>query len=108
MERDARKSELFKLIGWNLKRLRLRRGWSQEALALEGGMDTAYLSRIERGAENPTVSALDGLAVALEVDLIELLHPKKPGMKPLANLKAGRKVDPNSKRQKLLRTRRRD
>jgi transcriptional regulator with XRE-family HTH domain len=82
--------EIRKLVGWNLRRLRLKRGLSQEALAGEQ-MDTAHVSRIERGVENPTIVVLDKLAKALGVNIPEFFKPVSPGAVLPPALKAGRK-----------------
>jgi transcriptional regulator with XRE-family HTH domain len=82
--------EVRKMVGWNLRRLRLKRGLSQEALAGEL-MDTAHVSRIERGIENPTVVVLDKLATALDVKHSEFFRPVRPGSTLPPPLKAGRK-----------------
>lgn len=79
------------LVAWNLRRLRVRRGLSQEALAVDAGVDRSYVGRIERGVENPTVESLDRLAAALEVTVGELLLAPKHGEKPPATLRKGRK-----------------
>jgi transcriptional regulator with XRE-family HTH domain len=79
------------LVAWNLRRLRVRRGLSQEALAVDAGVDRSYVGRIERGVENPTVETLDRLAVALEVAAAELLLAPKQGEKPPTTLRKGRK-----------------
>ncbi len=77
-------------MGWNLRRLRLKRGLSQEALAGEQ-MDTAHVSRIERGVENPTIVVLDKLAKALGVNIPEFFKPVRAGATLPPALKAGRK-----------------
>lgn len=53
-------------IGWNLRRLRVERGFSQERLALTSGIDRSYLGRIERGSENVTVGTLEARKKKLE------------------------------------------
>jgi len=50
--------DLVKLLGENVKRERLSRGWSQEQLAFEADMKRSYVSDMERGVRNPTVQAL--------------------------------------------------
>lgn len=57
----------------NMKRLRKERGWSQEALAAEAGLDRTYISGIERVVKNPTVTVVERVAVALECGLGDLL-----------------------------------
>ena len=57
----------------NMKRLRKERGWSQEALAAEAGLDRTYISGIERKVKNPTVTVVDRVAVALKCSVGDLL-----------------------------------
>ena len=42
-------------------------GWSQEALGFEADLHRTYISEIERGVRNPTVTSIFKLARALEV-----------------------------------------
>ncbi|EAQ37515.1 probable transcriptional regulator [Nitrobacter sp. Nb-311A] len=79
------------LVAWNLRRLRVKRALSQEALAVDAGIDRSYVGRLERGVENPTVETLDKLATALQVAAAELLLVPKAGEKPPATLRKGRK-----------------
>jgi transcriptional regulator with XRE-family HTH domain len=60
------------IVARNIRRLRLERGLSQEALAVDAGIDRTYVSRLERGLENPTVSVLEKLARALSSNIEEL------------------------------------
>lgn len=60
-------------FGQNLRRLRLARSWSQEELAHQAGLSTAYLSRLEGGKFNPSLSMIVDLSVALEINPSELL-----------------------------------
>jgi transcriptional regulator with XRE-family HTH domain len=81
-------------IGWNLRRLRVDKGLSQERLALESGIDRAYVGRVERGSENVTVSTLEAFAKALDVRVSALFRDIDPHELAPAPLKAGRKVRP--------------
>lgn len=56
-------------IGRNMKRLREAKGWSQEELAAEAGIHRTYVSGVERGVRNPTVTVLEKLAVALKAKM---------------------------------------
>ena len=47
------------LVAWNVRRLRVARDLSSEALAADAGIDRAYVSEIERGLANPTIDMLD-------------------------------------------------
>lgn len=57
----------------NLRRLREEKGWSQEAFAHEAGIHRTYVSDIERGARNPTITIVEKLAKPLGVPLGALL-----------------------------------
>lgn len=57
----------------NMKRLRKERGWSQEVLADEAGLDRTYISGIERLLKNPTVTVAERVATALGCKLGDLL-----------------------------------
>lgn len=57
----------------NMKRLRKERGWSQEALADEAGLDRTYISGIERVVRNPTILVVDRIAKSLECRFGDLL-----------------------------------
>lgn len=59
-------------LGWNLRRLRRGKKLSQERFALEHDIDRTYVSGIERGARNPTITVVERLAEALEVPIAEL------------------------------------
>lgn len=59
----------------NLRRLRSARGLSQEALALEVGIDRTYVSAIERSKYSASMDVIDRLAQALGVNPHELLLP---------------------------------
>ena len=59
-------------LGRRIRQLRNARGWSQERLAEHASLDRSYIAGIEVGARNPSLKALDRLAVALHVRLVEL------------------------------------
>jgi transcriptional regulator with XRE-family HTH domain len=54
-------------VAANVRRLRRRRGLTQEALAELAGLDLSYEQRVERGVTNLSMSVLVALASALEV-----------------------------------------
>lgn len=60
-------------IGGVVRSLRQARGLTLEALADAAGLNVTYLSDIERGRSNPTIGKLGDLAVALEIELSELI-----------------------------------
>ena len=77
-------------LAMTLRRLRVERGLSQERLAADSGVDRAYVGGIERRSENPSIDVLDKLALALSVEVGELLMTPRSNEMP-ANLKVGRK-----------------
>lgn len=60
------------LIGNRIKELRRNKELSQEQLSERVEITPNYLSRIERGTENPTLDMLIRLADALEVEMWEI------------------------------------
>jgi transcriptional regulator with XRE-family HTH domain len=62
------------LVARNIRRLRVVRGLSQEMLAVDAGIDRTYVSRLERGLENPTVAVLEKLARAFSSNIEELFR----------------------------------
>lgn len=64
-------------FGLVLRDIRKLRGISQEALALEAGVQRNYVSLIERGINQPTITIIFKLAAALEMkpsQVIELVE----------------------------------
>jgi len=62
-----------KKLGENLRKLRLKKNMSQVDLATALGVDRAYISNIENGRMNPTLSTLEKIAGALEIPMSELV-----------------------------------
>jgi transcriptional regulator with XRE-family HTH domain len=52
-------------LGTNVRRLREAKGWSQEDYADRAGIHRTYVSDIERGRRNPTVTVVEKLAKPL-------------------------------------------
>ncbi|KAA6474557.1 helix-turn-helix transcriptional regulator [Agrobacterium rhizogenes] len=78
-------------IGWNLRRLRVARGLSQERLAFEAEIDRSYVGRVERGGENVTVATLEAFAKVLSVNVSELFAEIAPEDTKPPGLPSGRK-----------------
>lgn len=76
------------LLGARIKSLRRGRERTQEQLAERMGLSVNYVSRIERGLENPTLETLLGLAEALKVELGDLFtfEQEEPDPKRLRQL----------------------
>lgn len=63
------------LVGRNVKRIRLRKGLTQEKLAEASDLSQQYLSQMERGGRNPTLKILAKVACALGVQPTDLIMP---------------------------------
>ena len=62
------------IVATKVKRLRERRGLTQEALAEKAGISRTYLARLETARHDPTLSMLEKLAKALRVKVGRLLE----------------------------------
>ena len=62
-----------KKLGENIKRIRAVRGMSQGDLCRALALDRAYISNVESGKKNPTLSTITNIAKALNVSVGELL-----------------------------------
>jgi transcriptional regulator with XRE-family HTH domain len=65
--------DVRKTVGRNVRRLREEAGLSQEKLALEADLDRTYVSGVERGVRNPTVTVVARIAKALKTEPNKLL-----------------------------------
>lgn len=59
-------------MGLRIQEIRKKKGLSQEELSEKADTSQNYLSRIERGTENPTLDMLIKLSHALEVEMCEM------------------------------------
>lgn len=59
-------------LGKTIRQIRLKKGYSQESVALASELDRSYLGGIERGEHNVAVINLEKIAIALEVPIREL------------------------------------
>jgi transcriptional regulator with XRE-family HTH domain len=59
-------------FGWCLRHIRQKKGMTVEALAKAAGLDKGFLSRLERGAKQPSVETVLRLSTALEVPVGQL------------------------------------
>lgn len=61
-------------IGSNLERIRRERDLTQEELSAQTGVSQQYLSKLECGLRNPTVTILIKIAAGLGVSLFAVLE----------------------------------
>ncbi len=75
--------DLRDVFARNLRRLRHKKGWSQEDLAHEANVSRTYISQIEKGVYYTSLKIIGRLAEVLEIEPAEFLRK--------ANSKARRK-----------------
>ncbi|MBX3618098.1 helix-turn-helix domain-containing protein [Nitrosomonas sp.] len=71
---DGQTKELHKQFGKVLRELRNRTGLSQEQLGLECNLDRTFISLLERGLRQPTLTTLFVLAHKLNVSPVEIVQ----------------------------------
>jgi transcriptional regulator with XRE-family HTH domain len=76
-------SELAKILGSRLKRLREEQGLNQGTLARHLGISKSSIAKYEAGVHTPPASALMRLAATLNVTLDGLLGSSNAGPRPL-------------------------
>lgn len=64
--------DVTKLVGRNVRKLRVQQGFTQERLAVRVSLSSDYVSRLELGKENPTVDVLHRISSALGVGIASL------------------------------------
>lgn len=67
--------DMRKLVGRNVRKIRLRIGLTQEEFADRSGFSQQYISGLEKGRRNPTIVTIYELAKALGVSHMDLVRP---------------------------------
>jgi transcriptional regulator with XRE-family HTH domain len=73
LERQYTLDNVQKRFGEMLRAIRQTRGISQETLAHTAGLHRTYVSGVERGERNVSLSTIEKLACALGVPMSELM-----------------------------------
>jgi transcriptional regulator with XRE-family HTH domain len=60
-------------VGGRIRRLRLKRGWTQQILADHAQLAREHISAVETGRAEPGLRALERIADALEISLKNLI-----------------------------------
>lgn len=71
-----RNTDFCKAFGSNLKKIRIENGFTLRGFALEAGIEHSQLSKIERGAINPTISTVLVIADTLKMPVKDLFDFK--------------------------------
>jgi transcriptional regulator with XRE-family HTH domain len=66
--------DMRKLVGQNVRRIRLEKGLTQEQFCDLSGFSQQYVSGLETGRRNPTIVTIYELAKALGVSHLDLVQ----------------------------------
>ena len=66
------------ILGDRIKKLREERGFSQKEVALNVGIDRGQYSRIETNKVEPTLSTLEKIGKAFNLDLEDIIKKEEP------------------------------
>lgn len=70
----AEDREILKRIGKRIAEIRKEKGMTQQELASICNYEKSNMSRIEAGGTNMTILTLQKIAIALKVDLLDLVR----------------------------------
>ncbi len=65
--------DIKKKFGKKVKLLRIEKGWSQEKLALTADLDRTYIPSIEKGERNVSITVIEKIANALDIEIQVLM-----------------------------------
>jgi transcriptional regulator with XRE-family HTH domain len=68
------KKKILCALGYLVKQRRTALGISQEELGLRANLDRTYVSGVERGVRNPSLTAIASLARGLDITVSTLLE----------------------------------
>jgi transcriptional regulator with XRE-family HTH domain len=84
-----------------LRQIREARGWTQQRLADESGVNKATINQIERGRRSPNVETLGRLADALSVEMGDFF-PKAQSWLPLENVVVSLPLDIDELKKEVI------
>ncbi len=70
---DESKSKILTALGRLIKQRRIKLGISQEQLGFRANLDRTYISGLERGVRNPSLTALVSLAAGMGISVSEFI-----------------------------------
>jgi len=76
---EKEKEKIKKQFGLRLRELRSKADLSQEALAYRCGLDRTYISGLERGVRNPSLTCIFRVANGLNIQIEELVKKYELG-----------------------------
>lgn len=69
--------DIRQVFAANLRRFRHERGYSQEELAHDAGVNRTYMSKLERGGTYVGLEIIEKLSKVLEIEPADFLRPVK-------------------------------
>jgi transcriptional regulator with XRE-family HTH domain len=66
--------QIQRKLGDRIRKLRSRKGWSQEQFAAISGLHRTYIGAVERGEKNLTISTLHTLVKTLDTSIALLFR----------------------------------
>jgi len=66
--------QIQRKLGERIRKLRSRKGWSQEEFAAVSGLHRTYIGAVERGEKNLTLSTVHILAKTLNTSIAQLFR----------------------------------
>ena len=66
--------DIQQAFGNNIRRCRMIKGWTQEALSEKTGLHRTYISGLERGVRNPSLEIIQNIAHTLDIEASVLLQ----------------------------------
>jgi transcriptional regulator with XRE-family HTH domain len=70
----GKKMDVSVAFGKTLRRLRVTKNLTQEQLGLEAGLRRTFISSLELGQKQPSISTIQKLAVVLEISMSKLIQ----------------------------------
>jgi len=69
--------DINELVGKRITQLRKRKKLSQQKFANEADVERSYLTHIEKGRKNISLSTLEKITIALDISLHDFFDPKE-------------------------------
>jgi transcriptional regulator with XRE-family HTH domain len=66
--------QIQRQLGDRIRKLRRKKGWSQEEFAGISGLHRTYIGAVERGEKNLTISTIHTLAKTLDTTIAQLFR----------------------------------
>jgi transcriptional regulator with XRE-family HTH domain len=66
--------QIQRRLGDRIRKLRSRKGWSQEEFAAVSGVHRTYIGAVERGEKNLTLTTMHTLAKTLDTSMAQLFR----------------------------------